>query len=137
MIEQAEQIGPPSSEEVDAVIAEFVAMATTARYQGSDERPFWAAIACIKWASGLYRTRNTGCNWLLTGDKNVLESVAAEAAEAADAFVPEQWAQGDLALQDEGMVVASFVHRDFEDDKVRALVDVVNARWPDMGPPLT
>jgi hypothetical protein len=60
-----------------------------------------------------------------------------EKVKAVDAFVPKQWAQGGRAILEENMVVANLVHRDFEDDKVRALADVVNKRWPDMGPPLT
>lgn len=43
---------PPSSEEIDAAIAEFASMANIAGHQGSDEGPFWAAVACIEWALG-------------------------------------------------------------------------------------
>ena len=43
---------PPSPEAIDAAIAEFASMANIAGHQGSDEGPFWAAVACIEWALG-------------------------------------------------------------------------------------
>jgi hypothetical protein len=46
-----------------------------------------------------------------------------------DAYIPEQWAQEGLAILEENMVIASLVHRDFEDE-IRNFGDVVNTRKP-------
>ena len=50
--EQAEQIGPPSSEEIDAVIETFRSKAGVAAHQGASTAPFWAVIAAIEWTLG-------------------------------------------------------------------------------------
>jgi hypothetical protein len=46
-----------------------------------------------------------------------------------DAYVPELWAQEGLAILEENMVMASLVHRDFE-NAVAKFGDVVNTRKP-------
>lgn len=46
-----------------------------------------------------------------------------------DAYVPELWAQESLAILEENMVIASLVHRDFE-NQVAKFGDVVNTRRP-------
>lgn len=46
-----------------------------------------------------------------------------------DAYIPELWAQESIAILEENMVVASLVHRDFE-DVIQSYGDVVNTRKP-------
>ncbi len=46
-----------------------------------------------------------------------------------DAFIPEMWAQESLALLEENMVIASLIHRDFNNQTAQ-YGDVVNTRRP-------
>ena len=50
-------------------------------------------------------------------------------ANDTDAFVPELWANESLIILEENMVMASLVHRDFE-DLVQNFGDIVNTRRP-------